>query len=43
MGAVFLLFGLSGVNNAPLPIAIGIGLLVFAILNAIKIKNWLAN
>ena len=43
MGAIFLVFGLSGVQNAPLPIAMGVGLLLFALLNAIKIKKWLSN
>ena len=43
MGAIFLVFGLSGVQNAPLPIAMGVGLLLFALLNAIKVKKWLSN
>lgn len=41
MGAIFLVFGLSGVQNAPFPIAMGIGLLIFAFLYAAKIRNWL--
>ena len=41
MGAIFLVFGLSGVKNAPFPIAMGIGLLGFAFMYAAKVKNWL--
>jgi len=40
-GAIFLIFGLSGVQNAPLPIAMGIGLLFFALLYTLKIRTWL--
>lgn len=43
MGAIFLIFGLSGVTNASLPVAMGIGLLGFALLYTLKIRNWLRN
>ena len=43
IGTIFLIFGLSGVRNAPLPIAMGVGLIGFALLFAHKIRIWLAN
>ncbi len=40
MGAIFLLFGLSGVRDASLPISMGIGLIVFAVLFAGRTFAW---
>lgn len=41
MGAIFLAFGLSGVPNPSLPIAMGIGFVGFAILHGVRIRRWL--
>ena len=43
MGAIFLIFGTSGIKNGTFPVAMGIGLLIYAGLNAIKIRKWLSN
>lgn len=41
MGVVFLAFGLSGVPNSSLPIAMGAGFVGFAVLHAVRIRVWL--
>ena len=43
IGAIFLVFGLSGPENAKFPIAMGIGLLLFALLNARRVSKWLSS
>lgn len=40
IGVIFLVFGLSGVNNASLPISMGIGTIVFAIVFAVRTFTW---
>jgi hypothetical protein len=40
MGTIFLMFGLSGVPNASLPISMGIGLLIFAVVFAARTFAW---
>lgn len=40
LGAVFLLFGLGDVENASLPISMGIGFLIFAVVLAARTFAW---